>query len=163
MKCTSLIHPISIRKVLLIRFFNQNFRAISEKSILSYLSGVMSILLLLPACGNDVSTLATEECVSGIIVGEKCGVVAFKPVIKGALGAQLWEKETIDQQHLIRIENVIGIIGLTNEFKENDQAYLKLRKATEEEELSLACYQDLPGPPKPMYVVIKYNSSSCPD
>lgn len=126
---------------------------------------VFALTFSLPfsACERDNSIHATEECISGIIVGEKCGVLGFKPEKEGALGARVWEKKGNDQGDLVRIENVIGIIGFPVEYKENERFFLKLRKATEEEQHSIACYQDMPGPPQPMYVVIHQNSSSCPD
>lgn len=132
-----------------------------RKFLFTYISGILTFLLLFSACDDDMAVHDTEECISGIIVGGKCGVLAFKPDKKGALGARVWEKKSNDS--LIQIENVIGIIGLPAEYTENERFFLKLRKATEEEQHSIACYTDLPGPPQPMYVVIHHNSSNCPD
>ena len=134
-----------------------------EKFSLTRISGVLTLFLLFSACDRDIPIHDTEECISGVIVGEKCGVLGFKPDKKGALGARVWEKKINDQQDLIRIENVIGVIGLPIEYKENERFFLKLRKATEEEQLSIACYLDLPGPPTLIYIVINQNSFNCPN
>lgn len=130
---------------------------------LTYIIMILTFSMLFLACDDDVYFHDSEDCISGIIVGEKCGVIAFRPDKKDALSAQMWEKEVSGKQNSIKIENVIGIIGLTIEYKENQQIFLKLRKATEEEQLSLACYQDLPGPPRPMYVVIDQSLYNCPN
>lgn len=148
---------------LMFRLFSLKSNIFFKKFSLPNIIGTFALFLLFSACNDNIIVRDTEECISGIMVGEKCGVIGFKPDKKKALGAQVWEKETIGQQENIRIDNVIGIIGLPAGFKENERIFLKLRKATEEEQLSLDCYLSLPGPPKPMYVVINQNSLNCPN
>lgn len=102
-------------------------------------------------------------CVSGKIVGQKCDVFALQ-LDQEILGATEWEEYEPSGNSVGRtLSNVIGLINLPEEFRiEGKILFVSLRKPTTEEN-NISCYLDLPGPPRPFYVVINANETKCND
>ena len=128
--------------------------------LLSFIS-----LLLLSGCrSNDPGATDSLECVSGVIVGDKCGVFALKLDKRHTLPGKTWPKpvDKEGQRVLQDIDNVIGLSNLpVNLQKDGIRVFVRLRKATDEERV-IPCYTDMPPPPAPVYIVLAADDSGCP-
>lgn len=121
------------------------------------------IVMLTIACRDKMEV--GLDCVSGVIVGQKCSDYALKLDKKGALGAADWQKKinkANGETEYISYENVIGLLNLPEEYRQEGlRLFVKLRSPTEEESV-VPCYLDMPNPPKPVYVVVAVDSVRCP-
>ncbi len=131
---------------------------------------LLPLLFLIPciftACsGSEVNAEDSIECVSGVIVGQKCEDYALKVDKKGQLGAKDWEKRTDKPgggSDYTTYSNVIGLLELPEAYRrEGLKVFVKLRKPTKEESI-VPCYTDMPNPPDPVYIVLIADSTSCP-
>lgn len=128
----------------------------------------VSVILIL-GCFTSLLTSSCRDkkevgldCVSGVIVGQKCNAYAFKLDKKGALGATDWQKKINGQTEYEDYKNVIGLLDLPEAYRQEGlRLFVKLRNPTEEESV-LPCYADMPNPPKPVYVVLAVDNVKCP-
>lgn len=126
----------------------------------------MFILLLLFSCEENPIEI-TLECVTGVVVGEKCGVVALQLDSQYNLGKTSWQKDTLtmagDEDSLVTKTNVIGLLDLPEAFaRENRRIYLLIRMPKNDENRNMTCYDTAPFAPAPRYMVAKADSVSCP-
>ena len=99
------------------------------------------------------------NCIQGEIVGQKCGAYALQ-LDTDTLGAREWQRRTEDG--IKAYPNVIGLLGLPEEFQvEGKKVFLTLREPTKEES-GFPCTFDWPGPPAPLYYVVTA-SEKCAD
>lgn len=131
---------------------------------------LLPLLFLTPclftACSSsEVNAEDSLECVSGVIVGQKCEDYALRVDQKGQLGAKDWVKRTDKPgggSDYATYDNVIGLLELPEAYRrEGLKVFVKLRKPTEEENI-VPCYTDMPNPPDPVYIVLVADSTSCP-
>ncbi len=122
-------------------------------------------LLLVSGCtGNDPGATDSLECVSGLIVGNKCGVYALKLDKRHTIPSRTWPKPVNEDGQKVYqdIDNVIGLSNLPEDLQQDGiRVFVRLRKATEEESV-IPCYTDMPPPPAPVYIVLAANNSKCP-
>jgi hypothetical protein len=140
-------------------------------SLLHCKAACLLLLLFLLSCfitacsESDVSAEDSIECVSGVIVGQKCKNYALRVDKKGQLGAKDWVKRTDKPgggSDYTTYDNVIGLVELPDAYRrEGLKVFVKLRKPTEEESI-VPCYTDMPNPPDPVYIVLVADSTSCP-
>jgi hypothetical protein len=115
---------------------------------------LIGCLLLCVGCEDDQSS--GRDCIQGTIVGQKCGVFALQ-VSEWVMGAREWLGDGAAES----FSNVIGLVDLPPEYRvEGKILFVSLREPTNEES-TVPCYHDLPGPPEPLYVVLHVSESSC--
>ena len=115
----------------------------------------LAIILLALSCEDDEKA----TCVSGLIVGEKCGVVALQ-LDKNSYGAKTWGKKD-NHGDVTEYENVIGLLNLNSDLNQiGNRIWVMLRKPTIQEN-EISCYLDLPGPPEPNYFILAASDSKC--
>lgn len=126
---------------------------------------VSLILYCIVTVGCRDKTEVGLDCVSGVIVGQKCNDYALKLDKKGVLGATDWQKKVVNgngETEYMDYENVIGLLNLPEAYRqEGVRLFVKLRNPTEEESI-VPCYLDMPNPPKPVYVVVAVDRVKCP-
>ncbi len=131
---------------------------------------LLPLLFLTPclftACSSsEVNAEDSIECVSGLIVGQKCKDYALRVDQKGQLGAKDWVKRTEKPDGEVdytTYSNVIGLLELPEAYRrEGLRLFVKLRKPTKEESI-VPCYTAMPNPPDPVYIVLVADSTSCP-
>jgi len=119
----------------------------------------ISTLIFAFSCENDVTS--SQQCISGKIVGQKCDIYALQ-LNQNILGATEWTKKNLVTGEIeTTYSNVIGLLNLPEENKENDQIiFVTLREPTTEEK-NISCYADMPPPPSPFYMVISASKTKC--
>lgn len=122
-------------------------------------------LLLISGCsGNGPGAKGSLECVSGLIVGNKCGAFALKLDKRHTIPSGTWQKPVYkDGQKVYQdIDNIIGLSNLPEDLQQDGiRVFVRLRKATEEESV-IPCYTDMPPPPAPVYIVLAADNLECP-
>ncbi|ODS84824.1 MAG: hypothetical protein ABS46_02495 [Cytophagaceae bacterium SCN 52-12] len=120
-------------------------------------------LLLVSGC-SDPGATDSLECVSGLIVGNKCGVYALKLDKRHNIPDKTWQKPLNKDGKKVYedIDNVIGLSNLPEDLQRDGiRVFVRLRKATEEESV-IPCYTDMPPPPAPVYMVLAADDAKCP-
>ena len=114
-------------------------------------------------CTND-DPAESLDCVTGIVVGEKCNVYALQLGKNQKIPSETWQKP-IDDNGDIKYQpvgSVIGLLELPAAYqREGIKLFVSLRKATAQES-DVPCYTNLPPPPSPRYVVVAVDSLKCP-
>jgi hypothetical protein len=119
----------------------------------------LSIGLFAFSCERD--GVSNEKCVSGKIVGQKCDVYALQ-LDQKILGSTEWSKKNLTTGEIeATYSNVIGLINLPQEYRQDGNIlFVTLREPTEEES-NVPCYADMPNPPSPYYVIISVSETKC--
>lgn len=119
----------------------------------------LSFFIFAFSCENDVTS--NQKCVSGKIVGQKCDIYALQ-LNQNILGATEWSKKNLVTGEIeATYSNVIGLLNLPEEYRENDLTiFVTLREPTTEEK-KISCYADMPPPPSPFYMVIYASKTKC--
>lgn len=130
-----------------------------NKSMRSISITVIALTLLAFRCDDQRGSRGL--CITGKIVGQKCGVYALQ-LDSDTLGARDWERRMPEGENKT-YPRVVGLLGLPEEFTaEGQRIYVTLRKPTQEE-ASFFCTFDWPGPPEPHYFVVSATASPCVD
>ncbi|MBX2916695.1 MAG: hypothetical protein KF856_15605 [Cyclobacteriaceae bacterium] len=120
---------------------------------------VLVILTLGFGCGSDGAP--DHPCISGKIVGQKCGIYALQ-LNEAKLNATQWSKKNLITGEIEGVySNVIGLINLPEENRVEGQiVFVELREPTNEEK-TISCYADMPSIPSPLYIVLFASNSKC--
>ncbi len=121
----------------------------------------LSSLALLVGFGCDRKVPETaNQCITGIIVDDKCGVYALQVKENNTGYANDWEGRDSTGQ-LVRYANVVGLLNLpANYRKPGTKIHVRVRQATAKEQ-EVPCYLDYPGPPSPMVYVLTASDKEC--
>ncbi|MEC7754026.1 MAG: hypothetical protein VYB44_08350 [Bacteroidota bacterium] len=118
---------------------------------------LMQIFLFL-GCGSEDPS---DQCIYGRIVGQKCEVYALQ-LDSNSLGSTQWKKMNQTTGEIeATYENVIGLLDLPENFKEEGKLIYVTLRAPSGEEGNVPCYADMPGPPSPLFVVVSASESVC--
>jgi len=130
-------------------------------SPMSYRYFVFALTLL--GCVNE-DPAESLDCVTGIVVGEKCNVYALQLDKSHKIPSETWQK-AIDNNGDMKyqpVDQVVGLLELPAAYqREGMKLFVSLRKATAQES-HVPCYTNLPEPPSPRYVVVAVDSLKCP-
>jgi hypothetical protein len=123
----------------------------------------VAMATLFIGCTSD-DPVESLDCVTGVLVGQKCNVFSLQLTQGQTIPSETWQKGVNKNGNIEYepVDNVIGLLKLPDAYqKEGLKLFLSLRRATAEEN-DVPCYTDLPNPASPRYVVLAVDSLKCP-